>query len=55
MKKTRDKKFGLSRETVRELTTPDGKASPELARVVGGSCTSGATTHCSNYCIDNDI
>jgi len=54
MKKKRDKKFGLSRETVRELTSPEGKPAPGLAQVVGGSCASGATTHCSLNCLDNN-
>lgn len=51
MKKTRDKKFGLSRETVRELTSPEDKAA--LGRVVGGSCTyTSPSTHCTNLCIE---
>jgi|SwirhirootsSR3_FD_contig_31_7808743_length_281_multi_2_in_0_out_0_1 hypothetical protein len=52
MKKTRDKKFGLARETIRELTSSEDKAA--LARVVGGSCgPQGPSTHCTNLCIDN--
>jgi hypothetical protein len=54
MKKKRDKKFGLSRETVRELTTPDGRPGPELEQVVGGTCEFGATTHCTNHCLENN-
>jgi hypothetical protein len=52
MKRTRDKKFGLARETIRALTTPEDKAA--LARVVGGSCTlTPSGTHCSNNCLDD--
>lgn len=51
MKKTRDKKFGLTRETIRELTSPEDREA--LAQVVGGSCRPvGGSTHCSNRCID---
>jgi hypothetical protein len=51
-KKTRDKKFGLTRETVRELTSPEDKEA--LGRVVGGSCGyTSPSTHCTNLCIDN--
>jgi hypothetical protein len=32
MKKTRDKKFGLARETIRELTSPEDKATREEAQ-----------------------
>jgi hypothetical protein len=50
MKKTRDKKFGLARETVRELTAPEDREA--LARVVGGSCGRvGPSTHCSALCV----
>lgn len=52
MKRTRDKKFGLARETIRALTTPEDKAA--LARIVGGSCTlTPSGTHCSNNCLDD--
>jgi hypothetical protein len=52
MKRTRDKKFGLARETIRELTSPDDQAA--LARIVGGSCGyTPSATHCSNYCLDD--
>lgn len=52
-KKKRDKKFGLSRETLRVLITPE-----ELRQVAGGngegeideSCVPGGTTHCTNLC-----
>ena len=51
MKKTRDKKFGLTRETIRELTSPEDREA--LAHVVGGSCKPfAASTHCSARCID---
>jgi hypothetical protein len=51
VKKTRDKKFGLTRETVRELTSPEDKEA--LGRVVGGSCGfTSPSTHCSNYCVE---
>jgi hypothetical protein len=51
MKRTRDKKFGLTRETVRELTSPEDQEA--LRRVVGGSCTyTSPSTHCTNLCID---
>ncbi|HEX8109018.1 MAG TPA: hypothetical protein VF516_14900 [Kofleriaceae bacterium] len=51
-KTTRDKKFGLARETIRELTSPEDKAA--LARVVGGSCAPMApSTHCTALCIDD--
>lgn len=55
--KKRDKKLGLSRETLRELTTPENKAT--LRQVVGrtdggdeidGTCIPGGTTHCTNLC-----
>jgi hypothetical protein len=52
MKRTRDKKFGLARETIRELTSPEDQAA--LARVVGGSCGfTPSGTHCSNNCLDD--
>ena len=53
MKKTRDKKFGLARETIRELTGPE--ATDALRRVVGGSCTyvTAASTHCTNNCLED--
>lgn len=52
MKKKRDKKFGLSRETVRELTAPEDKSA--LRQVMGGSCQlTPSATHCSNACFDN--
>jgi hypothetical protein len=55
MKRNRDKKFGLARETIRELTNPEDQAA--LARVIGGSCTfTPSGTHCSNNCLeDRDI
>ena len=54
MKRVRDKKFGLARETIRELTSPEDKNA--LARVVGGSCNiTPSGTHCSNNCLDNGI
>lgn len=50
MKKTRDKKFGLARETVRELTSPEDREA--LGRVVGGSCAwTSPSTHCSAHCV----
>jgi len=50
MKKTRDKKFGLARETVRELTSAEDKEA--LGRVVGGSCGyTSPSTHCSARCV----
>lgn len=49
-KKTRDKKFGLARQTVRELTSPEDQEA--LAQVVGGSCAqTSPSTHCSNLCV----
>jgi len=51
MKKTRDKKFGLARETIRELSNTEDKEA--LGRVVGGSCAyTSPSTHCSAMCID---
>lgn len=44
MKKTRDKRFGLSRETIRELTTPEDRRA--LRQVVGGgSCDLTPSSH----------
>ncbi len=43
MKKTRDKRFGLSRETIRELTTPADWTA--LRPVVGGSCNLTPSSH----------
>jgi len=52
MKRIRDKKFGLARETIRELTSSDDQAA--LARVVGGSCNiTPSGTHCSNDCLND--
>jgi hypothetical protein len=52
MKRVRDKKFGLARETIRQLTSPEDKDA--LARVVGGSCDiTPSGTHCSNNCLDD--
>lgn len=51
MKKTRDKKFGLTQETIRELTSPEDREA--LAQVVGGSCRPfGPSTHCSKFCVE---
>jgi len=51
MKKTRDKRFGLSRETIGELTTPEDRA-----RVVGGSCNLTPSTHAGTTiaCVPGD-
>jgi hypothetical protein len=52
MKKTRDKRFGLSRETIRELTTPEDRA-----RVAGGgSCNLTPSTHAGTTiaCVPGD-
>jgi hypothetical protein len=53
MKKARDKRFGLARETIRELTGPD--ATDVLRRVVGGSCTymTAKSTAATNTCLEN--
>lgn len=52
MKRDRSKKFGLARETIRELTRPEDKDA--LARVIGGSCDiTPSGTHCSNNCLDD--
>lgn len=40
MKRVRDKRFGLARETIRELTSPE-----DLARPNGGSCELTPSTH----------
>jgi hypothetical protein len=53
MKKTRDKKFGLSRETIRELTTPNDQSA--LRNVAGGSCTLTPSTHARGVnCLPDD-
>jgi hypothetical protein len=53
MKKTRDKRFGLSRETIRELTNPEDRSA--LRRVVGGSCGMTPSTHAAGvHCLDNN-
>jgi hypothetical protein len=53
MKRRRDKRFGLSRETVRELVTPDDKGA--LKQVVGGgSCEDRNSSHgLTVLCLDN--
>jgi DeoR/GlpR family transcriptional regulator of sugar metabolism len=52
MKKKRDKKFGLSRETIRELTTLEDRNA--LRQVVGGSCELTPSTHGAGvHCLDN--
>ena len=54
-KKKRDKRLGLSTETLRELNTPEDKA--RLRQAVGGTgdeidgtCIPGGTTHCNSLC-----
>ena len=52
MKKIRDKRFGLSRETIRELTTPNDQNA--LRNVAGGSCTLTPSTHARGVvCFDD--
>ena len=52
MRKRRDKRFELSRETVRELVTPDDKAA--LKQVAGGSCGMSPSSHgLTVNCLDN--
>jgi hypothetical protein len=53
MKRMRDKRFGLSRETIRELTTPRDLSA--LRQVVGGSCELTPSTHAAGvHCLDNN-
>jgi hypothetical protein len=52
--KKRDKKLAVSRETIRDLSTPETRM--VLQGVVGGTgdelatCIPGGTTHCTNLC-----
>jgi len=47
---TRDRKFGLSSETIRELTTPEDKGALRL--VAGGSCNLTPSTHGGVHCLE---
>jgi hypothetical protein len=50
--KKRDKKLAVSRETICDLTT-SGNDLAQLQQVLGGnfgSCVTGGSIHCSNYC-----
>lgn len=53
MKKTRDKRFGLSSETIRELTIPRDRHA--LRQVGGGSCELTPSTHAAGvHCLENN-